>query len=71
MSSCYATIILKQTSFGYFTLYLLMARTCQSSEGLAGSSSGGSEGLWSILPLFLKCSAEPTIKSKNINLLLS
>lgn len=37
-----------------------MSRTCRCSEEVAGSSSGGSEGPWNILSLFLKCSATPT-----------
>lgn len=45
-------------------LYVLMSSTCQCSEELAGSSSGGSEGPWSILSLFLKCSATPTIQRR-------
>lgn len=45
-----------------------MSRTCQCSEAVAGSSSGGSEDPWSIPSRFLKCSATPTTERENNSL---
>lgn len=46
----------------FIKFYVYMSLTCQYSAEVAGSSSGGSEGPWSIRSLFLKCSATPTIE---------
>lgn len=53
-----------QPGSSYIKLCVLMSSTCQCSEELASSLSGGSEGPWSIRSLFLKCSATPTIERR-------